>query len=338
MRSEPVRLAFYRLGFYGIAAVLLCGAATGNEANRSSRVICGDKCGSYQHSDTLPGQPPPGTIRIAIGGDSRDDHSHVVRWAFGEAKRRGAKAFVFLGDLEITPSKDERFVKKLDDLKPLPFYPVMGNHEVETLGFIRRSESKSHERVKAFKDRFLKVPVNFAPFDDAVVYSADLEGGIHFIGLDNVSRKGEGFGKEQLDWLEADLKAARTANKVILVGMHKGLAHNPVTTHAMDEDGAAAIGESDAALAKFKKYKVALVLVSHSHMYAAYNQDGVEVRLTGGLGAPLVKGLLEGEGGFHHFLLVDVPAGDNKAPLPVEVVRFKGVQVKDKEDESKDVE
>jgi hypothetical protein len=150
--------------------------------------------------------------------------------------------------------------------------------------------------------------VNLADIGDAVAYSVDLEGGIHLIALDNVSRKGEGFGSTQLKWLAADLDAASAADKIILVGMHKGLAKNPVTTHAMDEDGPNAIQDSDAALAlftneKYKKY-VAMVFVSHSHMYAAYNQDGLEVRLTGGLGAPLVKGLSEDGGGFHHFLIV----------------------------------
>jgi hypothetical protein len=126
--------------------------------------------------------------------------------------------------------------------------------------------------------------------------------------------------------------------------MHKGLAHNPVTTHAMDEDGASAIKDSDAALTLFKKYKVAVVFVSHSHMYAAYNQDGIAVRLTGGLGAPLVKGLAAGEGGFHHFLLVDIPASvpvaGNKGPVQVqvEVVKFKGIPVEDDQDESQEVE
>jgi len=172
-----------------------------------------------------------------------------------------------------------------------------------------------------------------------VVYAADLEGNVHFIALDNVSRKGGGFGAEQLDWLEKDLKAANAAKKVVLVGMHKGLANNPVTTHAMDEDGAAAIKDSDAALRLFSAYNVALVVVSHNHMYAAYNQHPlnqheIEVRLTGGLGAPLVKGLRADEGGFHHFLLVDVPSGENKTPLRVEVVKFQGTPIKaDDEDE-----
>lgn len=331
--------ALGRLAIHGVIAVsLFCCLVGCNRSGRSSAVICGENCAAYQHTDSLPEQPPQGTIRLAIGGDSRDDRSRVVPWAFNEAKRRGAKAFFFLGDLELTPAEDAIFLTKLELLKPLPFYPVMGNHEVETFGFLRHSASRSRDRVKTFKDRFIKVPVNLARFDDEVVYSADFEGNVHFIAMDNVSRIGEGFGPEQLGWLEEDLKAARAAKKVILVGMHKGLAKNPVTTHAMDEDGPAAIKDSADARALFKKYKVSAVFVSHSHMYAAYDQDGIEVRLTGGLGAPLVKGLCACEGGFHHFLLVDVPPGDNMAPLQVEVVKFPGAPIKDDEDESKEVE
>lgn len=58
------------------------------------------------------------------------------------------------------------------------------------------------------------------------------------------------------------------------------------------------------------------------------------MRLTGGLGAPLVKGLAEADGGFHHFLLLDVPPGDGKTPLRVEVVKFPGTPTRDDKDES----
>jgi 3',5'-cyclic AMP phosphodiesterase CpdA len=256
-----------------------------------------------------------------------------VPWAFKEARKRGAKAFFFLGDLELTPAEDKLFSRKLADLGEVPFYAVMGNHEVETLGFVRKPDSQ--HRVEEFKEDFLKTAgVNLAPLQEEVTYSKDFQGGVHFIALDNVSRPGEGFGSQQLDWLEQDLKTASAAKKVILVGMHKALANNPVTTHAMDEDGARAVKDSDAALKFFKEYKVAMVFVSHSHMYAAYPQAGLEVRLTGGLGAPLVKCLAEADGGFHHFLLVDVPPGDNKTPLHVEVVKFQGPPSKDDKDES----
>lgn len=317
---------------------LCCLTACKKDA-RSTSLKEASCCAAYQHSDPLLDQPLPGVTRLAIGGDSRDDHVGVVPWAFKEAGRRGAKAFFFLGDLELTPAEDELFLRKLPDLGNVLFYPAMGNHEIETLGFVRMPESESRQRVKEFKDRFVKAhDVKLADIADAVAYSADLEGGIHLIALDNVSRKGEGFGSEQLKWLAADLDAASAAKKIILVGMHKGLAKNPVTTHAMDEDGPSAIQDSDTALALFKKYKVAMVFVSHSHMYAAYNQDGLEVRLTGGLGAPLVKGLSEANGGFHHFLLVDIPRAASNTPLLVQVVKFPGPPTKDDKNESEEIE
>lgn len=291
----------------------------------STNVKCGESCSLYQHSDSLPDQPPQGVIRIAIGGDSRDDKAHVVPWAFKEANRRGAKAFFFLGDLELTSAIDKRFLPQLADLGDIPFYPAVGNHEVETFGIVRLPKSESLLKVRRFKEEFLTTPgVNLAPLADTVVYSADLDGGIHLIALDNVSRKNEGFGAAQLAWLEQDLKTANSAKKIILVGMHKGLASNPVTSHAMDEDGAAAVKDSEAALALFRSYGVAMIFVSHSHMYAAYSQgeSGPQVRLTGGMGAPLVKGLAEADGGFHHFLLADVSPSNSKTPVLVQVVKF----------------
>jgi hypothetical protein len=71
----------------------------------------------------------------------------------------------------------------------------VGNREVETFGIVRLPKSESLLNVRRFKEEFLTAAgVNLAPLADAVVYSVDLAGGIHLIALDNVSRKGEGFG------------------------------------------------------------------------------------------------------------------------------------------------
>lgn len=313
------------LAFLAFISLFLCLFAGCKKGARSTNLICGDNCFSYQYWDALPDQPPQEVIRLAVGGDSRNDTSHVMPWAFEQAKKRGAKAFFFLGDLEITSAIDKHSVAELKDLGDVPFYPAIGNHEVETFGIVRLSKAESQIKVKKFKNEFLSGrEINLAPFPDTAIYSVDLEDRIHFIALDNVSRKGEGFGAAQLAWLEQDLKTASDGKKVILVGMHKGLANNPVTSHAMDEDGPQAKKDSEAALTLFKNYKVAMVFVSHSHMYAAYPQDkdGLQVRLTGGMGAPLVRGLAEADGAFHHFLLVDVSPSDCKAPVRVQVVKF----------------
>ena len=42
---------------------------------------------------------------------------------------------------------------------------------------------------------------------------------------------------------------------------------------------------------------------------------------------PLVKGLADADGGFHHFLLVDISPDADKAKLRVEVVRFHGILI-----------
>ncbi len=320
---------------HGVIVVLSLFCLAACKGGRSSSIRSPECCAAYQHSDSLPDQPPQGVIRLAIGGDSRDDRSHVLPWAFREARRRGARAFFFLGDMEITRLADRFFVAQLAELHGIPFYPLLGNHEVEFLGVIKLPGSR--HAVKEFKEDFLVAPgVKLAPLPE-VAYAADLAGFVHFIALDNVSPSGEGFGAGQLAWLAEDLRAASAAKKLILVGMHKPLARNPITTHSMEEDGADAIRDSDAALALFKQYGVAMVFVSHSHMYASYRQDSVEVRLTGGLGAPLVKGLAETDGGFHHFLLLDIPPRESRTPLHVEVVRFHGTPTRDQEDERKEL-
>jgi hypothetical protein len=316
------------------ALLLLCAGAC--RSGRSTSIRSAGCCSAYQHTDHLADQPEAGVTRLAIGGDSRDDRSHVVPWAFQEAKKRGAKAFVFLGDMEITNLEDRFFMPLLQGLAGMPFFPVIGNHEVELFGAVRLSSGRHAE--EKFKEEFLRKPgVRLAPLPE-VVYSAEIGPQIHFIAMDNVSRRGEGFGDAQLSWLAGDLKAASEAKSIILAGMHKALAKNPITTHAMDEDGPSAVRDSDAALALFKQYGATMLFVSHSHMYAAYNQDGIETRLTGGLGAPLVKGLAEADGGFHHFLLLDVPSGGDKSLPRVEVVKFPGAAIRDDQDEKSEVE
>lgn len=270
--------------------------------------------------------PPPVTgtpgagARFIIGGDSRDDASHVLPWAFSEAKARGAAGFLFLGDMELTPQLDEHFQKELALLDPVPFYPVLGNHEVRTFGFIPTAHAAAE---KAFRDRFLGTPRTpvVSSIPDKVVYAVNLPGGVHFVAMDNVSQ--DGFGDAQLTWLATDLAAARqdTSIRYIIVGMHKPLAKNGVSTHSMEHDGAHALADSDAALALMERYSVSLIVASHVHEFAKVDDKawgGIPGYITGGLGAPLSGG--GPEHAFHHFLEVDV-ADDG---LHVSAVRFGG--------------
>src|SRR5258708_37094680 len=176
-----MKMVFRGLAFCGTTFCLLlcCLTACKKKDARSTSLKEAACCAAYQRSDPLPEQPAPGVTRLAIGGDSRDDHAGVVPWAFKEAARRGAKAFFFLGDLELTSAEDTLFLKKLPDLRNVVFYPAIRNHEVETLGFVRMPAPESRERVKAFKEKFVKAhEVNLADINDAGAYSADLEGAV----------------------------------------------------------------------------------------------------------------------------------------------------------------
>lgn len=286
---------------------------------------CGGGPRPITPAGTVP--PPSSGLRLCVGGDSRDDHAHVLPWAFQEARARGASAFLFLGDMELTPGLDGHFEKNLALLDPVPFYPVLGNHEVKTFGFLSIGTAHSE---KKFRKRFLdnaRTPVK-SSFADRVVYSVDLPGRVHFVALDNVSQKG--FGPEQLAWLAADLDAADASAEHVIVGMHKPLARNPVSKHGMESDGPQAIADSDAALELFQRHKVELLLQSHVHQFARYMVGNIQAYVTGGLGAPLDH--VGPERAFHHFLQVDLDGGG----LHVEVVRFPGAAVEAKEEEKDD--
>jgi hypothetical protein len=272
--------------------------------------------------------PPAGTTRYIVGGDARDDKSHVVPWAFNEAKARSASAFFFLGDMELTPQWDSAFQKEIDALKPMPFYPTIGNHEVVRFGtqrgLVTKLESfldpdQVQENIDKFTKRFLntaETPVAPAPLKGKVAFSTNVKT-LHWISLDNVSQPG--FGQDQLAWLETDLKAAAAdpAKPWIVVGMHKALYNNGTTTHAMgdptegnsDSVRAVVIAESEWALQLFQQYNVSVIIASHEHLYAyldpAKTTWRIPAYITGGMGAPLKKPALPNTRIQHHILQLD---------------------------------
>jgi 3',5'-cyclic AMP phosphodiesterase CpdA len=279
---------------------------------------------------TLAAQKPTDDRAVYfVGGDSRGDEGGVVRWAFQQAKAVGAKAFLFLGDMEWSFACEGHFQKEqVQYLSPVSFYPVLGNHEVDWFGFLKGRVSgvdRATDAERLFQQSFLgtsDTPVR-STFGNKVVYSVDLDKGLHFVALDNVSERG--FGADQLEWLAKDLAAARAdpRTKHVVVGMHKPLAGNCTGGHSMAEDGDAGRSDSSCAIALFKRYGVSLVLASHVHNFAQFEQAGIRTYVSGGLGAHLVQCQCGDCQSFHHFLQLDVSESDLRAT----VVRFPGRNV-----------
>jgi len=262
---------------------------------------------------------PVGVTRFVIGGDARDDTCDVLPQALREAKRRGARVFIFLGDMEATPGLHARFKQVIEkELHDMTFYPVLGNHDVEQFGIIRMSGHPERRFQKLFFDT-PETPVR-SIFPDKVVYSINLDGNVHLVVLDNVSQKG--FGEEQLTWLKSDLEdAGRNPKRKIVVAMHKALAENGCTTHAMDEDGCSARRESARVLDLLVEHHAELILAGHEHVYAKLTQRGIPTYITGGLGAPPDEW---GEKFFPHMLQLDA----SESGLTVKVIELRGSCIK----------
>jgi hypothetical protein len=280
-------------------AALLFGACGGapspvaphTEAVRAAGAVC------------APGEQP---IVYLVGGDARDDKLGVLPWAFKEADARGARAFLFLGDMELTPEFDGAFRAKLGLLTRTQLFPVLGNHEIDELGMLNLGFRAQHER--AFRQHFLGHS-DASAFSDRVVYSLNLAGGVHFVALDNVSQPG--FGDAQLAWLTSDLARARADKTVryVIVGMHKPLV-NSIEPHSMAANGAVGQGDSARAAQLFSEYRVDLVVASHAHEYEYVPGDAARrvppMIITGGLGAPLNS---KARHPIHHVMELDVCNG-----------------------------
>ncbi len=283
-------------------------------------------------------KPTDDRVVYFVGGDSRGDEGGVVRWAFQQAKAVGARGFLFLGDMEWSFACDGHFRKEqIEYLSPVGFYPVLGNHEVDWFGFIVgrvHGVEGTTDAERLFQKTFLgtrDTPVR-STFGDRVVYSVDLDKGLHFIALDNVS--GGGFDAEQLEWLERDLRAARSAprTKHIVVGMHRPLVDNCTGGYSMAEDGDPGRSDSRQALKLFQRYGVSLIFASHVHNFAQFEQGGIKTYISGGLGAHLVSCRCGDCQKIHHFLQLDVSESD----IRVAVVRFPGRHVNSVNDEEDD--
>lgn len=196
--------------------------------------------------------------RIVVYGDSQVDE--VAQRKVVQAILKQKPSIIFrVGDLVNDGNVAEQWELfnniNSDLLKSTEYYPVLGNHEGDSLLYFYNFKRINHQRW----------------------YSVERDG-IHFVALDSnsVLRRGS----EQYTWLESDLSSMGRDIKFLLVFFHHSLFS--VGDHVEDEKGL-----QTTLLPLFKQHGVSAVFSGHDHNYQRFLYDGIYYVVTGGGGSAL---------------------------------------------------
>ena len=218
-----------------------------------------------------------GPVRFAIIGDRTGSHVPGIYPAIiGEIELMKPDFVMTVGDMIEGYSNDyDRVEAEWDEymtfLEPLtcPIYHTPGNHDIW--------DEKSLEIYKK------RIGDNYYSFD----YK-----GLHFTIFDaSIINTSDELPREQVKWLEKDLKKSRNASHRF-VFYHKPLWLKPLE-----------LGEKDKLHEIFKKYSVDAVFTGHYHNYFSGEYDGIKytsIGSSGGGSKPMPHGL------HYHFAWVTV--------------------------------
>ncbi|MFJ8236433.1 metallophosphoesterase [Ureibacillus sp. NPDC094379] len=189
-----------------------------------------------------------------------EDEAILSSATFAKAREtvKDAEFILGNGDIVDTGSKEEQWGWVLDHSKETlmntTFASSAGNHDEDKNSFIE------HFNVKTPEGSSTKT---------GAYYSYDY-GNTHFVILNTNedSEEYQNFSPEQIEWLQADIKAAKADDNIdwIIANIHKG----PYTTsnHATDDDIMGENGVREKLPPMLYELGVDLVLQGHDHIYA----------------------------------------------------------------------
>jgi acid phosphatase type 7 len=237
-------------------------------------------------------------FRFAVIGDTRGysgDGINVktMKSILEKIKQEKANFIIVTGDMITGSTKSSVHMNRLKKWKgviekyKIPFYVVIGNHEIE-------SESSENTVRSVFE-----MPENGPTGFKELIYSFDYENA-HFVMLDTEAFNNfHAIGEGQLKWLKEDLE--KNQKKTIFIFGHDPAY--PVYNHIGSSLDKYAI-ERDELWGMFKKYKINAYICGHEHLYNRLIHDGIYQVISGGGGAPISAP--EEKGGFYNFIIVDV--------------------------------
>lgn len=233
-------------------------------------------------------------FRFAVLGDNRGN-PEVYKTLLEKISSLAPNLMMNTGDL-ITNAGHlyqwDEFIE-LSSGYDFPILPVVGNHDVDN----PRSE-------KMYRDIFT------LPGEE--VYYSFAYGNSQFIALDSeIPGEESKITGAQLEWLKKTLQNSSPTHRFIF--LHKPLYPDSfIGSHfggCLDRYPE----ERDSLLALLKMYEVDIIFVGHEHLFRKSAHDGIIQIITGGAGAPLYAA--EEDGGFYHFVFVDVEEEKIKGTL-----------------------
>ncbi|MBF0277096.1 MAG: metallophosphoesterase [SAR324 cluster bacterium] len=229
--------------------------------------------------------PPKGTqYHFNVFGDSRGGNSVYASFVT-IALTAGIPAFnVHIGDMISDPEKGGEWPIFEAISRPLlgkPFYPVIGNHDVDDEESLERLRSVFPQvSTKGYYSKLIKTCLCI------------------FLNSEELEHSEKSPGETQMNWLKTQLSAIdERQNRYIAVFVHRPLFPQ---NHHKDEP----LSNYEALHQMMVKFKVPLVFSGHEHSYSRYEKDGIQYIITGSSGSPLFQGA--GKNAFFHFAQISV--------------------------------
>ncbi|OGP78135.1 MAG: hypothetical protein A2V86_03045 [Deltaproteobacteria bacterium RBG_16_49_23] len=233
-----------------------------------------------RHIERVSSLSPP--FQFAVIGDSRDGEKVYTRLIQSILKRK-PDFIIHLGDM--VPKPDEKEWRDFFDLsRPItvPFFPVVGNHDVGST--LRGKE--------IYRKQFL--------LPEGKTYYSFRAGRGLFVILDSEKGKGR-ISEDQFQWLKDTLGSTDPGFKWVF--LHRPLflpADSFKRGRGMDRYPS----DRDQLHRLFVKAKVDAVFAGDDHRYDRREKDGILYIITGGGGAPLHP--FKEWGGYFHYVWASV--------------------------------
>jgi len=227
-------------------------------------------------------EPP---FQFAIIADSRDGEKIYARLTKSILERK-PDFFIHLGDMINLPNEKE-WHTFFEMSKPihLPFFPVVGNHEI---GFTRLGE-------EMYRKQF--------HLPEGKTYYAFRAGGGLFVILDSEKDKRKIVSEQRL-WLEDILSSSNETLKLVFI--HAPLFLPPGSLRrggGLDQYPS----DRDSLHRLFLQTKVKAVFAGDDHRYDRRVEDDILYVITGGGGAPIYA--THESGGYFHYVWISVQGG-----------------------------